>query len=126
MAQDSARSVFMKRKFANFARRPDSAASGVCLWKILLTICTKQNHEVACRSVGFLFGSARQARRKVFTNTQPPVRRVPNLIGKKTGTNWASKNYESEIGDRLCFSDHGLGERYQRRIRTGNVLRNSI
>jgi len=38
MAQDWGRSVFMKRRSANFARRPGSAACGVCRWEILLTI----------------------------------------------------------------------------------------
>src|SRR5206468_12922572 len=121
-----ARSVFMKRRSASFARGPGSAASGVYRWKILLTICTKQNHEVVCCSVGFSFGSTGQARRKVFTNMRPPLRRGSNLIGQKTTTNWASEDYESEIGDRLYFSDLGLGERCQPRMRAGNVLRNPV
>ena len=46
MARDWARSVFMKRRSASFARRPASAVSGACRWKILSTIYTKQNPKV--------------------------------------------------------------------------------
>src|SRR4029453_3370770 len=86
MGQDPALSVFMKRRFASFARRPGSAASGACRWKILLTICTKQNHEVVCRSVSFLLGSARQARRKVFTNRQRLCADSRFLLARKQQT----------------------------------------
>src|SRR5262249_55398622 len=51
MVQDSAHSVFTKLRSASFAIRLGSAASGACRWKILSTICTKQNLRVVVRTL---------------------------------------------------------------------------
>jgi len=40
----------MKRRSVSFATRPGSAMSGECRWKILSTICTKQNRRDIARS----------------------------------------------------------------------------
>src|SRR4029450_8152557 len=98
MAQDLARLVFTKRRFASFARRPGSAASGVCRWKILSTIYTKRNRKDIERA----------------RLTRPSLHRFTNPISQNATTAWASEDYEdSEIRDRLCFSGCDLGERYQ-------------
>src|SRR5207237_10256267 len=84
----------MKRKFASFARRRGSAASGGCRWKILLTICTKQNRSVDCRCGGFPNFFSRQednisrekAARKLTAcfkyacDIQPPINEFTNRI----------------------------------------------
>src|SRR5215831_1877349 len=51
MVQDSVHSVFTKLRSASFAIRLGSAASGECRWKILSTICTKQNLRVVVRTL---------------------------------------------------------------------------